>query len=97
MGETVFLETMTIIFGTFAFLGTLRFLRRIIELRHERRTPIALEALQERLDRIESTVEGTALEVERLSEANRFIAKLLTERAEPANLPPRPERVITPH
>jgi hypothetical protein len=38
-----------------------------------------------------------SLEVERISEANRFMAKLLAERAEAANTASRPERVITPH
>jgi hypothetical protein len=52
--------------------------------------------LQERLDKIEATVESTALEVERMSEANRFMAKLLSERGSAANLPD-PPRVITPH
>ena len=39
------------------------------------------EVLQ-RLDRIEQIVETTAVEVERVSEANRFVAKLLAERSE---------------
>jgi hypothetical protein len=42
-------------------------------------------------------VEATAVEVERISEANRFMAKLLVERAGAANTASRPERVITPH
>jgi hypothetical protein len=97
MSESVFLLALTIVFGTFAFLGSLRFLSRWLEMRQTRRAPIALEGLQERLDKIEATVETTALEVERMSEANRFIAKLLAERGATANLTPPPERVITPH
>jgi len=53
------------------------------------------------LDRLESighTVESTAIEVERLAEANRFMAKLLAERnAGIGSLAKSPERVITPH
>jgi hypothetical protein len=97
MSETVFLQALMLVTGTVAFLGSLRFLRRFIELKHERRTPIAIDGLQERLDRIESAVEATALEVERISEANRFMAKLLADRVGAVSLPSRPERVITPH
>lgn len=97
MSETVFLQALMLVTGTVAFLGSLRFLRRFIELKHERRTPIAIDGLQERLDRIESAVEATAVEVERISEANRFMAKLLADRVGAASLASRPERVITPH
>jgi hypothetical protein len=84
--------------GTAAFVASLRFVRRFLELRHERalRTPPA-EVL-DRLQSIEHTVESTAIEVERLAEANRFIAKLLADRNAPiASMPKSPERVITPH
>jgi hypothetical protein len=97
MSEFAFLTALSIVFGSFAFLGLLRFFRSWLELRQSRRTPIALEGLQERLDKIEATVESTALEVERMSEANRFIAKLLSERGATSSLPAPPERVITPH
>jgi hypothetical protein len=50
------------------------------------------------LHRIEIAVEATAVEVERISEANRFMAKLLADRTVPGGaLPRQPERVITPH
>lgn len=97
MSEGVFLEALTLICGTVAFLGSLLFLRRYIELRHERRAPIAIDGLQQRLERIELAVESTAVEVERIAEANRFVAKLLSDRAAAANGLSRPERVITPH
>jgi hypothetical protein len=97
MSEDTFLMALTIIFSTFAFLGSLRFLSRWLELRQNRRPPTLPEGLQERLDKIEATVETTALEVERMSEANRFIAKLLSERGATAGIPAPLERVITPH
>ncbi len=84
-------------------LGTsFKFLLRLIELRHERSRqtrPDAFASLSERLDRIENAVETTALEVERIAEANRFMAKLLAERGAASPVPPpaRSERVITPH
>ena len=96
MSEETFLLAISIPFATFAFLGALRFLYRWLELRQNRRSSLELNGLQERLDKIEATVESTAIEVERMSEANRFIAKLLSERDSAANLP-APPRVITPH
>ena len=83
--------------GTTALVASLRFLRRVLEMKHERALRAPQDGLSERLERIEMAVESTALEVERIAEANRFVAKLLAERAAPANLPGKPERVITPH
>jgi hypothetical protein len=51
---------------------------------------------ESRFDRLQQAVEAIALEVERISEAQRFTTKLLAERAA-AELPRVPERVITPH
>lgn len=81
MSEPVFLQAITLVMGTVVILGSLSFLRRVLELRHERRVPIAVDGIQERLERIESVVEATAVEVERISEGNRFMAKLLDDRA----------------
>lgn len=83
-----------------ALTASLRLLRRYLEMRHERlmrSTPAESAGLAARLERIESTVETTALEVERIAEANRFMAKLLAESKQPMLPPARPERVITPH
>ncbi|MEP7001578.1 MAG: hypothetical protein ABI969_13920, partial [bacterium] len=54
-----------------------------------------------RFDRLEQAVESIAIEVERISEAQRFAAKLLAERHEPTperlREPSRPQRrVATP-
>jgi hypothetical protein len=97
MSESVFLAAISLVCGTVIVLGSLRFLRRYLELKHEQRVPLAINGLGDRLERIESAVESTAIEVERISEANRFMAKLLAERSGAAVLPSRPERVITPH
>ena len=43
------------------------------------------------LERIERTVESTAIEVERISEANRFMSRLLEERREAKSPVSRPE------
>jgi hypothetical protein len=44
------------------------------------------------LQRIENTVESMSIEIERISEAQRYMARLQTERAEPASLPPTDAR-----
>ena len=50
-------------------------------------TAIPLQGVEDRLDRIERAVEAIALEVERVSEGQRFVTKLLAEKA-PSPLPP---------
>jgi len=98
MSEVLAFQAILFICGTAAFMASLRFLRRFLELRHERSLRKPPEGLSERLERIEMTVESTAIEVERIAEANRFMAKLLADRhgsAVPLVKPP--ERVITPH
>jgi hypothetical protein len=100
MGDPGFIAMMAII-ATGAYVATLWFIRRMIELRHERLTrtpPESIAALSQRLDRIENALETTALEVERIAEASRFMSKLLAERGvTPSPSRPLPERVITPH
>ena len=44
--------------------------------------PQRLDALEERLGRVEQAIDTVAIEVERIGEAHRFTAKLLTERLE---------------
>ena len=97
MSEATFLAAISLVCGTVVLIGGFRFFRRYLELKHERPAPTAIDGLGVRLDRIELIIESTAVEVERISEANRFMAKLLAERAGPAALPKSPERVITPH
>jgi hypothetical protein len=97
MSEAVFYQTVILVLSTVVVLGGLRVFLRYLELRHEKRIPIAMSGLEERLDRIEAAVESTAIEVERISEANRFMAKLQAERLGVPSLPSHPEHVITPH
>jgi hypothetical protein len=40
------------------------------------------DEIMRRLERIEQIVDSTAVEVERLAESNRFVAKLLAERSQ---------------
>ena len=46
-----------------------------------------LRGVEDRLDRIERSVEAVALEVERISEGQRFVTKLMSEKS-PPQLPP---------
>jgi hypothetical protein len=63
------------------------------------RAPEQTRALEARLERVEQAVDAIALEVERVGEGQRFLTKLLAERAAPhPNTPASPrERVSTPH
>ena len=45
--------------------------------------------ISDQLRRIEQTVESMAIEIERISEAQRFLTKLSAGKAEAASLPPR--------
>ncbi len=53
-----------------------------------------LAALDARLARMEQAIEATAIEVERISEAQRFTTKLLTEQGPADALVPRGQRTM---
>lgn len=98
MSEILAFQAILFVCGTTAFVASLRFFRRFLELRQERVLRRPPDEISERLERIEMAVESTALEVERIAEANRFVAKLLAESRGPVSpLAKPPERVITPH
>jgi len=80
MSDSIFLQGLAIAAGVVTLMVVARVFLRMLELRHERRGPAELEALAARLDRIEAAVESTAIEVERISEANRFMSKVLADR-----------------
>lgn len=50
-----------------------------------------------RLDRIERIVDASAVEIERIAEGQRYLSKLLTDRASPTPVERAPVRVVTPH
>ena len=58
-----------------------------------------LDNITERLTQLDMSIETMAVEVERISEAQRFTAKILAERATPSALPDpsRPAGYTTPH
>ena len=58
----------------------------------------ALVEVADQLKRMEQSIDVIALEVERISEAQRFAARLAAEPRQPAIAPQsHPQRVITPH
>lgn len=88
-------------FLAFAFVMTiLNVVYKIVLAFINRGSSRALPAdLEQRLARIEYAVESTAVEVERISESQRFLTRTLTERsaADGIGRPQVPERIITPH
>jgi hypothetical protein len=83
-----------IIFGTVS--GTIITLAKMRTARLVSQTRPSLVGMQveERLQRIEQAVDAIAIEVERMSESQRFVTKVLAERLPPSGataLPPRGE------
>ena len=60
-------------------------------------SPSHARELQERLQRVEQSVDSIAVEMERIGEGQRFVTRLLSERSRVDVAPPARERVITPH
>jgi len=67
----------------------MRAIGRRLEGRAAPADPLLAKASAERLERIEQAVEAMAIEIERISEGQRFTARLLSERADPLHLPER--------
>ena len=65
---------------------------RSIEVRRKATLPESDPNVQERMSRIEHAVDAIAIEVERISEGQRFTTKLLTERAGDASRLTEPRR-----
>jgi len=80
-------------FSTMAVVAIIYPIMRAIGRRLEGRAvpvdPLLGKASAERLERIEQAVEAMAIEVERISEGQRFTARLLSERADALHLPER--------
>ena len=51
--------------------------------------PKVPQELQQRLERMEQAIDSIAVEVERISEGQRFTTKLLSDRQQSQALPPR--------
>ena len=64
-------------------------------------TKQAISPSDDRLARVEQAVESIAIEVERIGEGQRFVTKLMNDRAQPMpdriSIPATPRQVDTPH
>ena len=56
-----------------------------------------LDLIADRLGRLENAIDSTAVEVERISEAQRFTARVLAERSIAPSLSEKPRGSTTPH
>jgi hypothetical protein len=74
-----------------------RTVRALIE-RRGANAPKELREINDRLTRIEQAVDSMAIEVERVAEAQRYTARILTDRHDIAAEPSRQlGKVVTPH
>jgi hypothetical protein len=95
------LEEVMVFAGLMATLGCIT---KIILSAMNRRKPILkegsallLDEMGQRLARIEQAVDATAVEVERISEAQRFTTKLLVDKGHQAPAESSRARIVTPH
>jgi hypothetical protein len=79
----MYIPVVSIISGTVIILSVLRMISDQANRRLAQRPREIDPEILRRLERIEQTVESTAIEVERIAEGNRFVSKLLAERSEP--------------
>src|SRR4051812_10651274 len=58
---------------------------------------LRLDEIADRLSRLEPAIDSMSVEIERISEAQRFTAKILTQRAGQIDAPPKIVGSTTPH
>ncbi len=98
MNESMLVDVLTFLFG----MGCLYAFTRLMTAFFGRKRPLPAAAdtaaLETRLARIEQIVEATSIEVERVTESQRFLVNVYAQRpADPASLPKPGVRVTTPH
>ena len=100
-----FAQVMTIIVTTVTVLGGLFFGARVLWRLTSPRPESVSRVDESRLERIENAVDAIAIEVERISEAQRFTTTVLAdrlparagERVPELGQPANSKRIITPH
>jgi hypothetical protein len=93
---------MVIVSGVWASAYTVRVIANAVVRHREQDRKIAevkaATVSDDRLARLESAVDSIAIEVERISEGQRFTTRLLTEQTHQPSLSlPRPGKFDTPH
>jgi hypothetical protein len=68
--------------GTIMTVTAMALVSRHLMHRRQQSNALPSDEVLRRLERIEQIVDTTAIEVERLAESNRFVAKLLAQRTE---------------
>ena len=68
--------------STAVIMSAMALVSRQISQRRISSQALTNEEIERRLERIEQTVEATAIEVERIAESSRFVTKLLAERTD---------------
>lgn len=94
------IEELMVFAGLMATLGSIT--KIILTVINRRRTIAGaavptLEEISQRLGRMEQALDATAVEVERISEAQRFTTKLLVERSHQGPVENARARIVTPH
>lgn len=98
MNESMLVDLLTFMFGVGCLIAFTRIVTSILNRKRPAAPAPDTTALEARLSRIEQIVESTAIEVERVSESQRFMVNVFSQRAsEPAPLPRAGSRVTTPH
>jgi hypothetical protein len=96
--EAKLIEELMVFAGLMATLGSIT--KIVLSMVNRRRPALqegTLDEIAGRLSRIEQAVDATAVEVERISEAQRFTTKLLVEKGHQAPVESLRGRVVTPH
>ena len=94
------MEELMLFTGLMATLGCVtKIVLSIVNRRRQVPGPAvpALEEIAQRLGRMEQALDATAVEVERISEAQRFTTKLLVEKGHQGAIENARARVVTPH
>ena len=92
------IEELMVFVGLMATLGSFtKIILTIINRKKPQAAVPGFEEMAQRLARMEQAIDATAVEVERISEAQRFTTKLLVERGHQAPLENARARVVTPH
>lgn len=94
------IEELMLFIGLMATLGSVT--KIILTIINRRRTVVGaavptLEEISQRLGRMEQALDATAVEVERISEAQRFTTKLLVERTHQGSVENARAKIVTPH
>ena len=67
--------------GSAVIISVVATVSRAVTMRQRAAATLPNDEVLRRLERIEQTVEVTAIEIERLAESNRFLTKLLADRS----------------